>query len=164
MKKFLHWLDNDFEEFVMMIMLILIAVIMLLQIVCRTVGTSLPWPEEFCRICYIWTGFFSIGYCIRREKMLKVDILVNMFPKAIQVALDLVGRVICLVFFAYLTVGSYNTLQLINKSGLKTSALMWPMAIMYAPVVIGSAIAVIRQIEDLILFVKKNYLKKGEAK
>lgn len=163
MKKFLTWLDENFEEFIMMILLVCIAVVMMLQVICRTAGMSLTWPEEFSRICYIWTGFFSIGYCIRREKMLKVDILVNMMPKKIQIALDFIGRVICLLFFAYLTYGSYGTLQLINKSGLKTSAMLWPMAVMYLPVTLGSAIAVLRQIQDLYRFAKKNFGKKEAA-
>ena len=163
MKKFLKWLDEDFEECVMMILLVLIAVVMMLQIICRTAGMSLTWPEEFSRICYIWTGFISIGYCISREKMLKVDILVNMMPKKIQIALDFIGRVICLLFFAYLTKGSYGTLQLITRSGVKTSALMWPMAVMYLPVTLGAAIAVIRQLQDLYRFIKKNFIKKEAA-
>ena len=86
MKRFLKWLDEDLEETILMVLLVAIAVVMMAQVVMRyCFRQSMPWPEEFCRFCFVYSGFISMGYCVRRGKMLKVDILVGFFPQIVQI-------------------------------------------------------------------------------
>ena len=50
MKKILHWLDENLEEFILVIFLIAMTLIMGIQIFCRYVlGMSLSWSEELTR-------------------------------------------------------------------------------------------------------------------
>ena len=54
--KVLRWLDKYFEETVMMIFLAALSCAMMLQIISRFIFQhALPWPEEFCRYCFVYS-------------------------------------------------------------------------------------------------------------
>lgn len=153
MKRFFKWLDEDLEETILMVLLVAIAVVMMAQVIMRYFfRQSMSWPEEFCRFCFVYSGFISMGYCVRRGKMLKVDILVGFFPQALQKALDMISRIITLLFFAYLSFYAYQATMNSMRGGMKSTAMELPMWIIYASVLIGSALGLIRQIEDLYRF------------
>lgn len=155
MKRFLKWVDEDLEETLLMILLVAIAVVMMAQVIMRYFfRQSMSWPEEFCRFCFVYSGFLSMGYCVRKGKMLKVDILVTFFPKALQTALDLVGRVVTLLFFAYLAFYAFQATMNSYRGGMTSPAMEIPMWFIYAAVLIGSVLGFIRQIEDLYRFFK----------
>lgn len=150
MKKFWKWFDENFEECLLMILLILMTVVMFAQIIMRFVWhASMSWPEEFCRFCFVISGFLSIGYCIRKEKMLKVDILMGFFSAPLKKLLDLAGRILTLVFFAYFSYYGYFAMLNSIKGGMKSPAMEVPMYILYGSVFVGSIIGVLRQIQDL---------------
>lgn len=150
MKRFLKWLDEDLEETLLMILLVAISVVMMAQVVMRYFfRQSMSWPEEFCRFCFVYSGFLSMGYCVRKGKMLKVDILVTFFPKFLQNILDLVGRVVTLLFFGYLGFYAYQATMNSYRGGMTSPAMEIPMWIIYAAVLIGSTLGFVRQIQDL---------------
>lgn len=155
MKRFLKWLDNDLEETLLMLLLVAIALVMMAQVVMRYFfRQSMSWPEEFCRFCFVYSGFISMGYCVKKNKMLKVDILLGLFPAAMQKALDLLSRLVTLVFFAYLTYHAWFATANSLKGGMKSAAMELPMWIIYASVLIGSFLGTVRQVQDLIGFFK----------
>ena len=62
MKKTLHWLDENLEEFILVVFLIAMTLIMGIQVFCRYVlGMSLSWSEELTRYLFIWSGFLSVS-------------------------------------------------------------------------------------------------------
>lgn len=151
MKKFWKWFDENFEECLLMILLILMTVVMFAQIIMRFVyRESMSWPEEFCRFCFVISGFLSIGYCIRRDKMLKVDILVGFFPDSLKRVFDLLGRVVTLIFFTYFSYYGYFAMMNSVRGGMKSPAMEVPMYVLYGSVFVGSVIGVLRQIQDLV--------------
>ncbi len=155
MKRFLKWLDEDLEETILMVLLVAIAVVMMAQVIMRyCFRQSMPWPEEFCRFCFVYSDFISMGYCVRKGKMLKVDILVGFFPEALQKVLDLISRVVTLLFFAYLSFYAYQATMNSMRGGMKSTAIELPMWIIYAAVLIGSTLGFIRQVQDLYRFFK----------
>lgn len=151
MKKFWKWFDENFEESLLMILLILMTAVMFAQIIMRFVyRESMSWPEEFCRFSFVISGFLSIGYCIRRNKMLKVDILVGFFPDSVKKIFDLAGRVVTLIFFTYFSYYGYFAMMNSMRGGMKSPAMEVPMYVLYGSVFVGSVIGVIRQIQDLV--------------
>lgn len=149
-KKAIRWLDKYFEEALMVALLATIAVVMLLQVIMRYVfSASLSWAEELTRYCFIYSAFLGLGYCVRNNKMLKVDIIMTVLPKAAQVALDLVGKVVTLVFFAYLCYGTLGVVAMSRAGRLVSPAMELPMYIIYLSTTIGFTIATLRQAQDL---------------
>ena len=80
MKKILHWLDENLEEFILVIFLIAMTLIMGIQIFCRYVlGMSLSWSEELTRYLFIWCGFLSVSYCSKKCLSIKIEQFVAIF-------------------------------------------------------------------------------------
>lgn len=164
MKKFWKWFDENFEECLLMILLVLMTVVMFAQIIMRfVVRESMSWPEEFCRFCFVISGFLSIGYCIRKNKMLKVDILLGFFPDSVKRIFDLAGRIVTLIFFSYFSYHGYFAMMNSVRGGMKSPAMEIPMYVLYGSVFVGSVIGVLRQIQDLYRWFKKSN-DKEEAK
>lgn len=156
MKKLWKWLDENFEECLLMLLLVLMTVVMFAQIIMRfAFKASMSWPEEFCRFCFVISGFLSIGYCIRRDRMLKVDILMGFFPDSVRKIFDLAGRFITLIFFAYFSYYGYFAMMNSVRGGMKSPAMEWPMYILYGSVFVGAVIGVLRQIQDLFRWFRK---------
>ena len=101
----IKWLDDHLEETVLVFMLATISCVMMLQVILRTVSASLTWPEEFCRYCYVWSVFLSIGYTIKKGNMLRVSVVMDLLPtrvhNAILIVVDLSMIGIFGVFFDY---------------------------------------------------------------
>lgn len=54
--KAIKWLDENFEEFIMIIFLILLTCIMMLQVVMRYFfHNPLSWAEEACRYSFVYS-------------------------------------------------------------------------------------------------------------
>ena len=164
MKRVLKWLDENLEETLLMILLVAITVVMMAQVIMRyCFRSSMPWPEEFCRFCFVYSGFLSMGYCVKKGKMLKVDILVGFFPAVVQKILDLAGRIVTFLFFGYLSFYAYLATMNSMRGGMRSTAMEIPMWIIYASVLIGAVLGCIRQGQDLYLFLKKPADKEKEA-
>ena len=85
MKKILHWLDENLEEFILVIFLIAMTLIMGIQVFCRYVlGMSLSWSEELTRYLFIWCGFLSVSYCSKKCLSIKIEqfVAIYMIPFA----------------------------------------------------------------------------------
>lgn len=143
---------DKLEEAVMIGLLMAICGAMIAQVVARYIfNSSMSWPEEFCRYCYIWTMFLSLGYTIRRGTMLRVGVVMDLLPTAVQSVVRVLVRVAMIAMFAALLRQSVTaTLNIKNITKEISSAMQVPMWLMYMAAVIGFALALIRSAEALV--------------
>lgn len=136
----------------MVVLLVTISVVMLAQIFARYVlNNSMSWPEEFCRYCYVWTVFLSLSYTIKRGNMLRVGIVMDMFPTFIRNLVSLFCNVIMLALFAVFFRHSLLVVDNIkNVTGEISSAMQLPMWIMYMCTVIGFGLSTVRSVQAII--------------
>ncbi|WP_434309435.1 TRAP transporter small permease [Hominifimenecus sp. rT4P-3] len=150
--KMFRWLDLYFEEAVCVISLILLSVVMMLQIILRYIFQSpLPWAEEFCRYCFIYSSLFGVGYCIRNNKMLRVDLLVSLMPAFWGKLLDILGDIASLVFYVLFAYASWQTTMKLMSLHQLSPALQIPIWIVYLSGPVGFALAIIRIIQKFVL-------------
>ena len=65
--KILKWLDDNLEETILLVLLVIMTGLMGIQIISRYIfNASLSWSEELTRYLFIWSGFISISYCIKK--------------------------------------------------------------------------------------------------
>lgn len=152
----IKWIDNHFEETLLIVLLALMACVELLQVVARNVSfvQSLTWAEEFCRFTWIATVFISLPYTIRTATTLRVTALAELLPWKAQNVLNIVIDVINVIILAVLTFYSVEVLQRIISSGENSPAMLMPMWIMYLIVLLGFALGVIRGIQMCVLHIK----------
>lgn len=159
--KVLKWLDDHFEEYLLVILLVLIACIMMLQIVMRYVfSSSLSWAEEFTRYCFVWSVFISISFSIKKGSMLKIDAVTALMPKKVQAVLGITVDFVVLAFFVLLLVNSQQVIERLISSGQTSPAMGLPMVYVYAAAIVGFTLSVIRSIQSIV-FSLKNLFKKS---
>jgi C4-dicarboxylate transporter DctQ subunit len=155
-------LNERFEEAIMVFLLAAISCVMMAQIIARSFFTSMPWPEEFSRYCYIWTVFLSLGYTIRKKNMLKVGILMDLLPLKLRKSIEIVVNIMMLAIFAVLFRYSIIYTGKIKITGQISPAMHIPMWIMYMATVFGFGLAVIRMIQETVFNIK-NFNKEVET-
>ena len=150
--KFLRWIDLYLEEAIMVIFLILISVIMMVQIAYRTVtGNAMPWPEEFCRYCFIWSCMIATGYCIRKGSMLRVDVVINLFPRGIAAALDILSKILAVVFCCIMLMPAWEVMMNSYSIEQISPAMRIPMWWIYISAPLGFFSGIVRGIQSVIL-------------
>ena len=154
--KTVRWLDEHFEEVILVVLLVLISCIELIQVIFRNISVveALTWPEEFCRFCWIWSVFISLPYTIRKSSMLRVNVIADMLPgalrKIINIAVDLINCAVMVVMLYY----SWGVVTGIKTSAESSPAMKWPMWIIYSIMLIGFCLGALRAIQMAVIHVK----------
>ncbi len=153
--KVLKWLDEHFEEAILVVLLVLISCIELIQVIFRNLSfvDALTWPEEFCRFCWIWSVFLSLPFTIRKGSMLRVSVLVDMLPQAVRkivnILIDLINAVVMGLLFKY----SLEVVGKIRESAEASPAMTWPMWIIYSIMLVGFALGAVRGIQMAVIHI-----------
>lgn len=151
--KVIKWLDENFEEVILVIFLVLITIVMTIQIVARSLGSPLTWSEEAARFLFVWSGFFSISYCVQKQISLKIDQLVEMLPGKAAIAVKLLEKLIMLAFFLYMISFGYDYFIRGIQSGQLSPAMQLPMAAIQVAPLVGFILTSIRLIQNIIRMV-----------
>lgn len=147
-----NWLEENFEELILVVLLILMAVIMGVQVFSRYVlKSSLTWSEEVTRYMFIWSGFLSVAYCARKRLGLRVDLLLNYMPKSMGTAMQVIALLLEAVLFIYLLPYAYIIMMRAVDTGRLSPATQVPMWMMQAAPFIGFGLAALRIMQRLYL-------------
>ena len=157
------WLDDHFEEVIMVIFLILIACVMMLQVVVRKIPfiQSLTWAEEFSRFMWIMSVFISLPYTIRKSNMLRVSVVLDLMPQKLRKVINLCVDVIVAVSMALLAYHSIECLkwsagEMLEGAKAETSpAMNWPMWWLYAVALFGFCLATLRAVQMFFVHLAK---------
>ena len=161
MKKILRWLDGHLEEVFLGILLAVIACLIFLQILLRLfTGSTLSWPEEVSRYCFVYIAFICIPMCIRDNRMLKVDIIVDLFPKKLKTYLMYVGDILCLALWIYLFYFSWDVMQNSLARPTYSQTLGYNMVLLYGMPFFTLALAVLRGVQRVYRMTRKLFGRK----
>lgn len=145
-----NWLEENFEELILVALLFLMAVIMGMQVFSRYVlRSSLTWSEELTRYMFIWSGFLSIAYCARKRLGLRVDLLLNYMPKRAALVMQVVALVFESAVFIYLLPYAYAIMMRAVDTARLSPATQIPMWMMQAAPFVGFGIAALRIMQRL---------------
>ena len=155
--KVVKWLDEHFEEAMLVLLLVLICCVELAQVVCRNVPflAALKWSDEFCRFCWIWTVFLSLPYTIRKGNMLRVNVLLDLFPTRLRSVLGLVVEGVVCGAMVLLGVHSVSVVRGIMTSGETSPAMLWPMWVVYSVLLLGFFLGALRSGQQIVLKIRR---------
>lgn len=149
-KSILSRIDHGFEETISMVIMVLIAVFMVMQVCARYIfNSSLSWPEEICVYLLIWMGMLSLSYCIRTRTSIKVEMIINLFPKGFRTVFHILEDVISILFYGFLCLPAWQLLCKATASGQVSPALHIPMYLIQISPLISFALAVVRSAQDI---------------
>ena len=154
--KAVKWLDEHFEEAIIIFLLAVIAVVELMQVICRNVPgiPALSWAEELARYAWIVTVFISLPFTIRTNTTLKVTALVEAFPWKVTNAITIVVDIITAVALGILAWTSITVIGQVQSGGSTSPAMQIPMWIMYVIIFIGLAGGALRSLQMCVIHIK----------
>lgn len=86
-------------DFVLAVLLVAMTAVVFIQVFFRYVlDAALPWPEEVARILIVWLSFLGAYMAMREKKHIGFGVLVEQFPRRLQAAVNLIGRVFIVLF------------------------------------------------------------------
>lgn len=150
----------------MILLLVLMATVMTMQVILRyALHAPLPWAEEFCRYCQIWSTFVSIGYCTQRGIMLQVDILVKSLSKCPQWILETIVKLIIMFVYLFFFHTSFKIIRLAYMSNQVSAGMGVPIYIIYSITTVGFLLGIVRQIQDIVehFVYRKQRFQSGEV-
>lgn len=151
--KAIKWLDDHFEETLLVILLVVIAWVSLIQVIIRNIPSipSLTWAEEFCRFCWIWSVFLSLPYTIRKGSMLRVSVLLDLLPNILRKVVNILVDLVTMVAMGLMTWHSVAVVGSILRTNETSPAMLWPMWIVYSIMLVGFALATLRGLQMAVI-------------
>jgi len=99
-------------------------------------GHPFTWLEEVQLACMVWIVFAAGGAAFRTGNHVAIEMVVDMFPKKLQKAVEWMISVVVVAVLVYLFIQSLGFIQIFLRSGRSTPMLDIPYAVIYgiAPV------------------------------
>ncbi|TFB24438.1 TRAP transporter small permease [Filobacillus milosensis] len=145
----LRKIEQHLEEWLLIIFGSVMTAVIFLQVVMREFGNSLSWSEELGRYCFIWLVYIGISYGVKKQRHIKVDVLLILLKGKWKIVLSLLANILFLVFAAlvvyYGTEISSNLLRL----GQQSPALHIEMGLVYLAAPIGMGLTVLRLLQNM---------------
>lgn len=161
--KVLKWLDEHFEEYILIALSIFTVVIIFSQVVMRYVfNSSLSWSEEIARYGFIWLIYIGVSYGVKKRKHLRVDAITMLFEEKGTAVIKMIANILFLIFALVI---AYYGLDIVTKITRESAALQIPMEYVYASLAFGMILTSIRLIQNVIIDYKdiKNPSEKNEG-
>ena len=143
-------LEKNFEEIILMTLLVLMSIVLGLQIVARYVfNNSLSWSEELVRYLFIWSTFLGIPYSIKKGISIRVDFLSYRMSYKNQKRLKILNCIFIIFLFAIISLFSFDVLNKSILSAQKSPAIGIPTWTLQFSVFISSLLSIYRAVENL---------------
>lgn len=159
--KIIKWLNEYFEEAMMIIFLFVMTFVMGAQIIARYLfNYSISWTEELTRYLFVWSGFLSIGFAAKNTIAIRIDQFISAFSFKTKTYILCADYIIEALFFGYLIPQSCTSFFKVMESGRSSTAMGMPMWILQAAPVIGFILAEFRMLQQIGIKIKE--LKEDE--
>lgn len=149
--KVIKWLDDNLEEFLMVLLLFGIALVMILQVVTRYVfNYSMSWSDELVRYFLVWSCFLSVSFCVKKRISIKIDSLLHAMPEKAKPWLRAVRHLIILVFCILMIPFAVTYIRQAVASGATSAAMQIPMYYIQSAPLVGFVLLAVRCLQALI--------------
>lgn len=96
------------EQWAALLLLAGITLLVFIAALTRTFGYPINWAQDAALVMFAWMCFLGGDIAIRTTGLIGVDLFVKMLPRPIQKALDILFKILILVFLGVLVVYGYQ--------------------------------------------------------
>lgn len=98
----------EFEQWLSLLLLAGITLLVFIAALTRTFGYPINWAQDAALVMFAWMCFLGGDIAIRTTGLIGVDMFVKMLSKSTQKILDVIFKIIILVFLAALVFYGYQ--------------------------------------------------------
>ncbi|NLY26503.1 MAG: TRAP transporter small permease [Alcaligenaceae bacterium] len=147
----LKFLDENFEEMLLVFLLSLMSLLIGVQVFMRYVmNDSLTWSEELARYCFIWATYIGVACGVKRKGHIAVEALVQRFSPFYRHIAAIVAHLLFILFAVLVLKEGYALTLKIFKFGQQSSAMGVPMGYIYMAPVVGFGLVILRLIQSIV--------------
>ncbi|MCD2138768.1 TRAP transporter small permease [Salinicoccus halitifaciens] len=136
-----------FLTVVVIIIMTLLTGTVLLQVITRAVGYSMPGTEEFSRLMIVWLTFLGSSLAFYEKMHLAVTFFVRRFKEERRKYLQAAVNILIVVF--YLIVIYYGFKLSMTAMGSTSSTLQIPMTAFYSAIPVSGIFAIFFIVTDI---------------
>ena len=93
---------ENVEETIGVLLFALVAILILVGAIGRTIGSPVIWAIDFAQLLFAWAAVLGADIALKRNQHIEIDILVRRFPSAARQALGVVWLVLISAFLVML--------------------------------------------------------------
>lgn len=149
------FLDNHFEEILMVFLLSLMSILIGAQVFMRYVlNDSLTWSEELARYAFIWATYIGVACAVKRNAHICVEAAVTKLPALYQRYAAILSHLLFIVFAVLVMKEGYALTMKIFSFGQKSSSLGIPMGWIYLAPTVGFGLVILRLLQRIAIEIK----------
>lgn len=161
----LKYLDEHFEESLVVLMMAAMSVIIGLQIFMRYVmGASLSWSEELSRYLFIWATYLGVAYGVRKDAHIRVSMVTDMMSPRNAAYIRILTHVIFGAFAVFVMYQGWIMVEKTFRFGQKSASLGIPMGFVYLAPLTGFAFTILRLVQAIWLDLRAATSSDNEGK
>jgi TRAP-type C4-dicarboxylate transport system permease small subunit len=161
--KLFRFLDDYFEEILVIILLAGMSIIIGIQVFMRYVlKSSLSWSEELARYMFIWMIYIGISYGVKKDKHVKIEAVLTVLSSFWKKVLIIISDLLFLFFAVIIVIKSFEVSNTIQNLGQLSPGMELPMWIVYMAVPVEFSLVCIRLIQSLIRKIR-NFSEKTDS-
>ncbi len=144
---------RELEENLMLVPLLISIVLTLAGLALKLLGAAdtATLVNQISYYAYTWTCCIGLGYCVRSNRHLNVDLLGSLMLKPLRKMFHIVNRVLGFVIIAAVFVGSFLVVREALANGtMDSNAPGLPVAIAYFAPLVGFGLGLFREIQKLV--------------
>ena len=149
MRAFIERFERSFEPILIVILLVLMIGIIFVQVLARLLDISWPVAEEVARFMFVWAMYLGISYSIRDMRHIRITFFVDKLDGSLKEFVNNCADLIFLLYSILVVAVGYVVVQRSLELGQIAPATEWPVAVVYASVVVGSALNVWRLVNRI---------------
>lgn len=150
------------EQWLAVILLASITLLVFGSALTRSFGYPINWAQDAALVMFAWLVFIGGDIALHSTGLIGIDLIVRRFPKPVQKAIDILFKVIMLVFLCYLVKYGYDYVLQYAKRMINTLNISYSAVTAAVPT--GSALMVISVTINLIKSIRTPAAQWGEEK
>lgn len=150
----IRWFDRHIEELLLTVLSTIMVAVIFVQVVMRQLDSSLSWSEELARFCFIWLIYIGISYGVKKQRHIKVDVILVFLNQKGKVIINIIANVLFMAFAVFVIIYGFEIANKLLGFGQKSPALQIPMGLVYMSAPIGMGLTLIRLIQNLIKHIR----------
>lgn len=143
------------ESTIANILLIGIFVLVFISAFTRTIGYPINWAQDAALVAFAWLTFLGSDLAIRNTKLIGIEVLIKHFPRNIQKYLDVLFKIIIIIFLIILIKYGYTMVMTGAKRSIATLGISYGFVTAAVPV--GSLLMLI----STVIRLSENFTKIG---
>jgi C4-dicarboxylate transporter, DctQ subunit len=142
--KFRALLEN-FERNVANISLAALVAVLVLQVFFRYVlQIGISWSEEVSRFLFIWFVYLSASYAVQVGTHIRVSLVVDFMPKAVQRPMQIISDLLWIGFNAIVIVSGIQLIATMIEHLVYSTSLLLPLSAVYVIIPLSHALMIVR--------------------